>query len=434
MNYSELIAAEIGQGLRTAGYESDVQGNSITISHWGIQVNVVDGDVQKAPGRVLLMPSITVTHRYLPKGFVRELSAGLGETEQEAVNSIAFFWMLLFFPVLKFLFDEQPHDCTVCDAPITLARDKSQPYKLIAGPLQMVGFEGENKPEQISQTMLWNAFSDLLLPKLPPGVHHVRCYVASSPDGLKGDVFVDGEEWPEGCERLMRLARDFPSPDNENPVYALKQHLLIRPEDLAAGTEREQETQVADWAAAIGDRIGANHRELAAHVLQAMFLMGRCRNGQDVEQLLVRHGVPENTAAELICFLPSATARIFLKDQVRVQFSDTYYLANLKTRRAVERRYDQTPVFMAALEICDLLRGQKLADHEINVLASGSSEVNTVFQAMEHHQNLEGAKFSAIVHPTSQPVDGEDLDRILAQYNKPATTRAKSKTPWWKFW
>ncbi|MEN6625045.1 MAG: DUF6348 family protein [Candidatus Sumerlaeia bacterium] len=426
MGHTERIAQEIAGCLKTAGHECETRGSMLTITRWGVRVSVTEGGARENPGRVTLTPTITACHPRLPKGFARELAVGLGETEQDAIGSIAFYWMLLFFPTLKFLFDEHPHDCAVVEAPVALARDDSQPYRLIAGPVQMVGFgDGKQQPEQLSQTLLWNSFSDLLLPALSPGVHHVRCYAGSYGEEVSADVFVDGEEWPEGGERLARLAGDFPAPDDENPVHSLKQHLLVRPEDLGAGADRELKAQVAEWAAAVEDGIDASRRQLLPDVLRALFVMARHGADEQAEQEIVRQGTPPAAAAALLTFIPSAAARVILPKTIR--FSETYYWANYETRRAAERRYDQTPLFMAALETCSLLAGRQLAGHEITAAASTSAEVGSVLEAAEKELKIDGFRFTSIIHQTTEPVDGEDLDQLMAQFSPP-------KKPWWKFW
>lgn len=221
------------------------RGAIIQLTRWSLRVHVVEGQTKRNDhNATVIMPAIVATHGLLPHGFARELGVGIDKTIEQAANNVVANWMLLFFPLMEFLFEDSSHDCTVHEEPIDLPSDP-QPYRLVGSPVWSMGFEQFGQPEGMSQSLLWNAFSGALLPTLSPGVHHIRCYVAAMPDGCNADVFVDGTEWPEGGKRLRELARTFPAPDVANPIRSLKQHLLVRPSDLETGARREEVWQIA---------------------------------------------------------------------------------------------------------------------------------------------------------------------------------------------
>lgn len=440
MGHCELIARKTADVLRSIGYDCDPGDNDSTlvIRKWGARVSVLEGNAREEPGRVALFPAIVVFHRHLPGGWARELAVGMGATTADAVDAISASWMLLFFAPLKFLFDPHPHDCTVHEQPLDLPQFPGAAYRLLAGPLQMVGFGEAGQVKDVSQSVLWNAVADLLQPRLGRGVHHVRCYVGKFGGKVSADVFVDGEEWPDGSSRLRELAATFPEPDDAHPIYALKQHLFVRPEDLQAEAAAAQSEQVAGWQAAIGDQIEPTHRELAPHVLRGVHVFARAgwADEDERERTLIERGTRPDVAAALVAFLPSAAARLVLDGQV--EFSPTYHWKNRRTGRAVERHYDQTPAFTAALHILRLLKQHGFAD-AVEAVASGSAEMNGARQALAQQGKLTGARFTAMIHHTDEDVDGEVLappttpaprDRPPDAPSRPIA-RAK---PWWKFW
>ena len=201
----------------------------------------------------------------------------------------------------------------------------------------------------MSQSLLWNAFSGALLPTLSPGVHHIRCYVAAMPDGCNADVFVDGTEWPEGGKRLRELARTFPAPDVANPIRSLKQHLLVRPSDLETGARREEVWQITRWSSALAEHMDPASSAILPNILLALIIMGRATSDEQQRRSLGERNLQEPLIDELISFLQSAAARVLLKG--KAEFSETYYLANTRTRQAVERRYDETPVFATGVRV-----------------------------------------------------------------------------------
>ena len=250
-------------------------------------------------------------------------------------------------------------------------------------------------------------FRDLVIPDLSRGVHHVRCYVGRFADGVRADVFVNGEECKEASSRLAQLAEEFPEPDERHPIMAMKQHLLLRPADLEADFREEMEETVAAWRTVVGDRVEGADETMVGYVLRGLFVMSRDWGGER-EAALVREGVPRDVAARLISFMESAAARVVLGD--RVEYSPTYYWANHRTRRAVERRYDQTAEFMAALRVMRALREAGVAQKEIGAVASGSAEVGLVEQAIAQTGKFTGGKIAAMMHGTNEAVEGEDLE------------------------
>ena len=91
----------------------------------------------------------------------------------------------------------------------------------------------------------------------------------------------------------------------------------------------------------------------------------------------------------------------------QIGFCDTYFWVNSKTDLAVERRYDQTPVFMAALEVCSMLHASGLAGDEISDVASTSAEMNLVRQIVAQGAKLDKARLKEMFHHTPEPVEGK---------------------------
>jgi hypothetical protein len=292
--------------------------------------------------------------------------------------------------------------------------------------------------------MLWEAFRDVLHSQLRPGVHHIRCYGGRSPQGISADVFLDGIEWPEGSQHLRDFAqRLLPEPDGQRFMSAVKQHLLIRPADLAAAVAWERADRTAAWATAAHARIDQVHLPQLELVLHGLFVMARHFSEEDSERALIGQGVPETLARQLTAFLPSAAARIVLEG--KAQFSETYFWRNAQTNRAVERRYDQTPLFTAAVAVFKALYSAEEAGNEIYRIGSSSAEFNAVVQAMQKGEKLEKSRFTSMIHTTSEPVDGDDIEQLMAAKipSKPAVPSAPpalpapaptSRRPKWKFW
>lgn len=439
MTHGQMIAQKTADVLKSIGYDCVAQGGTFTLPKWGLQVDVYDGKKNEQPGRVAIFPEIVALHRYLPGGFARELGVGLATTLEDAAGRVSANWMLLFFPLMKFMFDAQPHDCLVFDQPIHLpAAPADAGFKLFAGPVQTVGFENTAAPEGVRQTLLWDAFRDALLPGLRPGVHHIRCYAGRMPDGPRADVFLDGQEWAEGSRRLQQLAQTFlPAPDERNPMFALKQHLLIRPSNLESAFDWEWADRTAAWAASVKDQIDPAHRAHVEAILDGLFAMARYRDEAASERALIARGIPALVAGQLTAFLPSAAARVLLAG--KVGFSETYFWRNVTTNRAVERRYDQTPLFTAAVAIFHALYTSRVAAVEVSQVGYTSAEMNGVAKVMEKGGKIEKLRFSTMIHSTHEPVDGEDLDQLMAAKAPPATSAqpappAAPAKPRWRFW
>jgi hypothetical protein len=316
----------------------------------------------------------------------------------------------------------------------------------------MVGFERDDMPPSgISQSLLWNTFCESLLAGLKPGVHHIRCYVAKMPDGAKADVFVDAVEWAEGSQHLRKIAEGLPESTAAKPVRALKQHLMVRPDDVAAAAAANERLQMAEWAASLDQRVSEQTRTRMADVLTALCVMGRYGAAPEQEQALIERGLTVHVAEALVSFLQSAAARVLLQGQA--EFSETYFLVNQQTRKGIECRYDKTPEFAAGVEIFGKLREMKLAEPEIEFVASASAEMSGVRQALAERGSFSGGKFTQMMHSTtSQLVDGVDVDVLLARNalmararqppvarrpptvpNRPIPLITKPK-PWWRFW
>jgi hypothetical protein len=391
----------------------------------------------------MVTPSIETRHSVFPNGLARELGVGRGTTAQEAADMVSANWALLFRPLLKFMFEDNPHDCLVAQWPLELPGDKGYAYRVLAGPLQFMGFDAKSAQASARQDCLFKTFADALVPKLSPGVHHLRCYVGAFADGVQGDVFVDGEEWPECSALLRQLGDTFPAVTDENPMYTYKQHLLVRPEDLGAGQRRTADHFVRVHAAAIESKVSAAHRPLLETILRGLYETQRFLDHDQANAPLLASGIDELTLGRMASFLPSACARVVLGNAPR--YSDTYVLRDIQTNQAVERRYDQTPVFMAALEIAQSLWDAKLAIVQVYEIGLTSAELNSVLKAGIKKEQLNTLSLTCTIHSTGEPVEGRPLDEVFAGMERlnPAAKSAlkaavpvqqRAKRPWWRFW
>jgi hypothetical protein len=451
MPHAHMIRNKLAEALAHLGYECDRDDSRLVIMKWKLAIEVVEGDEKNTPGGVGIFPTIYVIHRLFPGGSARELGVGTGPTLEHAVNDVSANWMFLFFPPLKFLFDEHPHDCTVHEEPLpALGKDD---YRLIAGALFMRGFDGK-QPEGISQSLMWNAFADLAPARIEHGVHHIRCFAGKFGGEISADVFLDGMKWEEASERLTELACTFPEINEQSPIHSLKQHLILRPADLQASNERDENNRLSSWLEALTEKIPPQHQELTMPVLRALYAMSKGGANCDNEDLLVSQGVDRPRAEKLVSFLQSAAARVIIGN--KIQFSDTYYWANSRTHRAVLRRYDETPEFAAGVAIFGVLCQARVAQHEISAIASASAEMSGFQQAVENGTDLQGAKITSMVHHTVAPIEGDDvenLDEVMANFHKPKSpppppasrpsrpipptprrVAPPQNKPWWKFW
>src|SRR5258708_6439211 len=133
MGHANLIAEKIAGSMKAIGRDCALQDCTFTFPQWSLRVDVLEGQIREHPDGLVLLPAVVARHRLRPKGFARELAVGIGKTPENAANAIAAAWGLLFFPLLKFMFDEHPHDCTVHDEPILLPIAVDQAYRLVAG-------------------------------------------------------------------------------------------------------------------------------------------------------------------------------------------------------------------------------------------------------------------------------------------------------------
>ena len=209
MECGKLIAAKLTDVLDSVGYAcAPAKETAFVISRLGVRVDVVEGRVNEQRGRVSVFPTIITSHPLLPRGWAPELGVGYGATLEEAVNHVSASWMLLFFPPLKFLFEDQPHDCMVLVREVVVPQASEEGYTLVAGPVQIVGFESQSSNEALGQTRFWECFEDLLIPKLRHGIQHMRCFTGRTLDGgIAGDVYLNGAEWKEGSARVARICQ-----------------------------------------------------------------------------------------------------------------------------------------------------------------------------------------------------------------------------------
>ena len=443
MPHAADIANEIAAGIRIFKRECAVEGNRVTIPAWGLTAAALEGD-EKGGQSSMISTEIQTYHPSLPGGMIRELSVGWGDSHAAAVKDVASGWDLLVFPLLMFHFETDPHSCFVQEIPLELPRDPGHPYRLFASGVFGRGFAKDEVP---SQSLLWERLSELALPVLDAGVHHLRCFAGRFGDQISADVYLDGVPWAAGSERLTELATTFPLPTESNPIYSLKQHVLIRPADLPTGLQRSEMRQIEQWTVAVTDLIPAEQRELISDVLTGIYVIGRSayRDESLWELDLQRRGMTTARISECMAFLQSAAARLFLKDKDKVTYATSYYWTNGRTRRAVRRRYDDTPFFTAAVHVMAALQNAKLAENELWTIASSSAEINGYNQAAANGSKVD-LKFTYMVHHTTEDIDGEDLEtQIVRDYPpkpKPAHTvmsmveplPLSPKRPWWKFW
>lgn len=432
MAHAGMIASKLSKGLNETGHECRVEDEGVLLlPKWDLQVEVAEGQEQAENGTVAIMTEVFARHRLLPKGYARELAVGLARSHEDAAGTIAAGWLLLFLPPLKFLFEEHPHDCFVHEEPVDIPHALGLGYRLLAGPVQSTGFDADDGGANpvVRQTVFWDALRDVVTPHIGHGVHHVRCYTCRTLEGVEADVFLDAEEWPEGSDRLRRIAEAFPAPTDVAPIYALKQHLIIRPDDLEDGLEREQAERARVWSEALRPYLKGRHAGELPQVLRALFVMSRRGSPESHEGALLRAGVPAMVASRLVTFLPSAAVRASMGG--RVKFPDTYLWTNHEAQLAVERRYDETGIFTAADEILSSLRRAGLAEHEILAVAGTSAEMRVILQAMEKGAKPESLRLTMTIHQTDEHVDGEDLNAIVGRM----TGRTEEpRKPWWKFW
>lgn len=450
MNYTTRIARKLQESLATMHCSCmlEQETDSIVVPAWNLRVQVFDGGGQENANRVTINPTIIAWHDQFPGGFIRELGVGYGKTVEDAADHVAAMWMLLVFRVIQQVLGGRPHDCLVHEVPLAIP-NAEQPYSLIASPLQMHGFGEAGRAEHMSQTWLWETIACELASQLGPGLHHIRCFTGRASEWTSADVFVDGVESAAASQRLKELAGSFPQPNRNQPLYALKQHLLICPQNLEQGARESEARKIAAWTASLAGRLTPATQQVLPELLVAVAVMARPVPSEAHEQMLVDRGSSPSRAATLVSFLQSAAARVVLAG--KVGFPDTYCLANHHTRRGTIRRYDQTPVFVAGLEVLTRLKELNLAATEIEGVANPSAEMNGVRQVLaeagdDFELTPERFSFAQMIHGSMEEFDGEDLDVLLermSQSRKPSKARPSveipnlekaRKKPWWKFW
>ena len=432
MSHDKLLLDKLADVLR-AVRPVERQEYFLLLPDWKLRLHAEDCRVQEHPCGCMVQGSLVACHPYLPGGFVRELLVGVGSDLNDAVGRGILGWCLLVLPTLKFIFEDDPHDCLVNVEDILLPNASQAECRLIEGPVQPMGFSDPGPTEAI-QSRLVNTFRDQLLPALGDGVHHLRCFACKTAEGASADVFLNGTEWAEGSKRLQEHASGFPEPDEANPIYSLKQHLLVRPVDLPAGLSEEMRRQLDQWQKAVAAPAESSVREALPAVLRATYLIGRRHafSEREYEDVLKADGMSATLADQLAAFLPSAAAWVLMKGKVR--FCEEYLWTNSLTNRAVRRRYDQTPVFMAALHAYAELARQGMASQEISTVARTSAEMNGISQALAKGTNLDGARITLMIVHTREPVDGEDLNVLLGRSRSVAQPPRKAGKLWWKFW
>ena len=212
--------------------------------------------------------------------------------------------------------------------------------------------------------------------------------------------------------------------------------MLLRPLDLAAGLGEEMQRQLSEWKSVVAPPADPEVQSVMPTVLRAIYLMGRRRafSEEEYREALAHEGMPATLAAQLASFLPSAATRVLMKG--KVQFCEDYLLTNSWTNRAVRRRYDGTPVFAAGFHAFEEFVREGVAPYETWTIANSSAEMNGISQIMAKEGNLEGASIALMIVKTLEPVEGEDLDAILARFenSRQPRNRPEPARPWWKIW
>lgn len=429
MGFDIKIAEKLAQVLNSSGYACTQAANEITLPGWPAKIIVVGDNRDDSTNGVSLMARIMTFHPLLPRGMAQELSVGWASTEQEAIEKMTASWMLVFFPGLKFLFDEKPHDCTVIQEPVALQNAAGKEYRLILGPLQHMNFgeEPATEPKDFHQRLAWNALADLITRKAGPGVNHLRFYVARTQAGIDGDVFLNGVNWPAGSELLRRQAEGFPAIVHPSAGYGLKQHVFIKPVDTAQGVHDRAEHLIGKWVGALNRHPELTSNPMTGRLLLALDTMATLGSEEEYEAALQNHGVPAEQAQRIVTFLPCAAIRLHYPD---VKYADTYFWTNDQTEMAEVRHYKETSEFVLAMDILQALHKENLAIDETAWVATISAENNGINDARKQGVDLSTLSFKYMIHMTSEPVEGEPLKGLI----KLANAHAPTDKPWWKLW
>jgi hypothetical protein len=432
MDHGVLIAKKLAQTLNSTGHTCTQEENRVTLADWGALITVLPNGHDDKGNSFSLTATILLIHPSFPRGAIQELAVGWGKTKEEAVDAITTSWMLTFLPGVKFLLEEKPHDCSVTEEDVSLQNVPAESYRLILGPLQhaVYGQEPAHEPEGFHQRLLWNAVSSLLLKELGPGVSHVRIFAGRIKHDVEGDVFMNGVKWQEATVALQRAIAGFPIAGAPSVGYGLKQHLFIRPVDLARGAQQRKAFTHEKWMKALAARPDLVNNATTTAVLRTLNVMSGIGTEAQYEAALVDEGMSRELAQRLVTFVPSAAIRTIYPD---LQYAQTYFWTNDRTDLAVEKRYDQTPEFLIALETFKTLCAQGTAADEVAGAAAVSAELGSINQARAKEIDLSTLSFKYMIHMTSEPVEGNPLTGLLKEIENNDTTGA-GKRPWWKFW
>jgi hypothetical protein len=205
----------------------------------------------------------------------------------------------------------------------------------------------------------------------------------------------------------------------------------------ADGVAEAEAHQIERWREAVCGRLSERTEQLLSDVLRGIYALGRAHLEADEDTLLKQRGIDEPRSSELVLFLPSAAARVMLRD--KMEFTDSYLLANPQAQRGRICRYENTPVFLAAVEVMRHLHEAQVARDYLEPLLEQSAEKKTYDGLLE--KGAQRIRMSRVAHMTRLPIeDGEPLDELLKKLAPaPAAPHAPlacrpAKKPWWKLW
>lgn len=425
MSHAELIARRIAESLQRQGRAAEFEANCVTLPEWAMLILVLPGEESDFGNGVSISNEIVATHPKFPNRVMTELGVGIKKTVAAAANDIADTWMQLVFAPLKFLFDEDPHDCLVGQKLIETFGDGARRYQVIGGPARRSGLR-DWRPDETEGPLMWTAIQDLIPNILRGKIRHLRCFTGKGPTGPSGEVFLDGKVWPDGTRRIVQLAERFPSADKENPIRSIRQHFLIVPEDIESEPVHDVDEQVAEWRLLAQDQIAGIDRELVQPVLTGLFFLSRFGSEGLKRTILVMNGIDEQMAEDLVSFLPSAATRILCRNDV--EFSDDYILCGIHTGQAHLGKFSETPVHPTATRLFEVLKERGAASEEIQTVAEMSPE----YEGVKTLHDAQAPEFLYSVMYTRREVRGEPPE-VLAQRISGRDSQQSKKKPWWKF-
>lgn len=425
MSHAPLIASLISDAARRAGHPVELEQDALIFPGLEIFVLVSEGDETSTPSGTSISNSIVAHHQYFPNGAIIELCVGLGDSTGEAAKHIAKSWLDLVFPVLECLINSN-----ACH-PMVEVRQLPEGYRLIQGPVHSIHLIGSSFEERLHEPHFWRAIQDIVPSIIGRGIRHLRFYVAISPDGPFGDVFLDGKAWPEATERILGIAAEFPNINKEVILRSLKQHIILSAGDLAVGHHHEALERAAEWQLAIQDRINSCYASFMRPILLGIFFCSRFGSDDLHKGLLIVNGVDEALAEDVQLFLPNVTARVAFGDQVR--FGDTYFLQNKTSELAMRHRYSESVVFRAAMEILTALHATRLAGDALLAILSKSADMNAINQALNKGAKLKEISMAFGICTTDREIVGRPLEALISEHEIARRKPSQGK-PWWKFW